>query len=76
MSADWPVNRPLCGLKALSTKIVTDINDLPTTSPHGSDFGHDAENIGLACDGKVTPGTATAQLHGHCEVGRQRNRAD
>jgi hypothetical protein len=28
-------NRPLYGLKAFSTTIATDINDLPATSPHG-----------------------------------------
>jgi hypothetical protein len=30
-----PTNRPLYGLKAFSTTITTDINDLPATSPHG-----------------------------------------
>jgi len=29
------VNRPLYGLKAFSITIATNINDLPTTSPHG-----------------------------------------
>jgi hypothetical protein len=31
-------DRPLSGLKKFSTTIATDINDLPTTSPHGSYF--------------------------------------
>jgi hypothetical protein len=47
MSAHWPVNRPLYSLKAFSTTITTDINDLPVTSPHGSNFGHDAQIPGL-----------------------------
>lgn len=34
-------DRPLCGLKAFSTTITSEINDLPTNSPHGSDFGHE-----------------------------------
>jgi hypothetical protein len=29
-------DRPLSGLKAFSITIATHINDLPTTSPHGS----------------------------------------
>jgi hypothetical protein len=32
-------NRPLGELKEFLTTMVTDINDLPATSPHGSDFG-------------------------------------
>jgi hypothetical protein len=32
-----PTKRPLYGLKAFSTTIATGINDLPVTSPHGSD---------------------------------------
>ena len=34
-------DRPLDGLKAFSTRIATNINDLPRTSPHGSDSEHD-----------------------------------
>jgi len=62
-------DRRFTGLKVFSTTIATDINDLPTTSPHGSDLGHDAENIGLTPDAKATLGTAAAQHHGHCEIG-------
>jgi len=29
-------NRPLDALEEFSTKIASDINDLPTTSPHGT----------------------------------------
>ncbi len=32
-------DRHFTGLKVFSTTIATDINDLPVTSPHGSDFG-------------------------------------
>jgi hypothetical protein len=35
-------DRPLDDLKEFSTTMAADINDLPTTSPHGSDFEHDA----------------------------------
>ena len=35
--------RPLYGLKLFSTTIARYINDLPITSPHGSDFGDDVE---------------------------------
>jgi hypothetical protein len=38
------------------------INDLPTTSPHGSDFGLHPQILGLASDLNVIRGTATA----HC----------
>ena len=31
-------DRPLDDLKEFSTRMTTEINDLPTTSPHGSDF--------------------------------------
>jgi hypothetical protein len=34
-----PTNRPLYGLKKFSTTIAIHINDLPTTSPHGSYSG-------------------------------------
>ena len=33
-----PPDRPLCGLKKFSTIIAIHGNDLPATSPHGSDF--------------------------------------
>ena len=32
-------DRHFTGLRVFSTTIATDINDLPVTSPHGSDFG-------------------------------------
>ena len=34
-----PADRPLDDLKEFSTTMASDINDLPATSPHGSDFG-------------------------------------
>jgi hypothetical protein len=37
------------------------INDLPTTSPHGSDFGLHPQILGLATDPNLIRGTATAQ---------------
>ena len=40
--------------------MATDINDLPLTSPHGSDFGDHAQILGLAPDPNATCGTATA----------------
>jgi len=33
----WPTDRPLFGLKAFTTTIDNDVNDLPLTSPHGRD---------------------------------------
>ena len=36
------------------------INGLPTTSPHGSDFGQHAQILGLASDPNAMLGTATA----------------
>ena len=33
--------RHFTGLKAFSTRIATNLNDLPRTSPHGSDLKHD-----------------------------------
>ena len=58
-------NRPLYGLKAFSTTIATDINDLPATSPHGSYSEHDTRNPGFATDPNATRGTPTAH-HDTC----------
>src|SRR5215467_13738595 len=52
--------RPLGGLKEFSTTMVTDINDLPATSPHGSDFRHHTQILGLASHPSDTRGTAAA----------------
>src|SRR5262245_53088039 len=52
---------PLGGMKKCSTTIALDINDLPTTSPHGSYSEHDARNLGFASDLDATRGTVTAQ---------------
>jgi hypothetical protein len=41
--------------------MATDINDLPATSPHGSDFEDHAEILGLASYPNATRGTLTAQ---------------
>jgi hypothetical protein len=54
-------DRPLDGLKAFSTTIATDINDLPATSPHASYSEHDARNLGFASDQNTTRGTAASQ---------------
>ena len=53
-------DRPLGGLKEFSTTMVTDINDLPATSPHGSDFRHHTQILGLASLPSDTRGTAAA----------------
>ena len=53
-------NLPLGGLKEFSTTMVTDINDLPATSPHGSDFRHHTQILGLASLPSDTRGTAAA----------------
>jgi hypothetical protein len=53
-------DQPLYGLKGFSTTIATDINDLPTTSPHGSDFKETSTNLELATDPNETRGTARA----------------
>jgi len=55
-----PDNRPLDDLKKFSTTIVTDINDLPTTSPHGVDFERNAQILGLAPNPNAIRGTAKA----------------
>jgi hypothetical protein len=36
------IYRPLDDLKRFSTTMTANINDLPATSPHGSDFREDA----------------------------------
>ena len=38
-------DRPLLDLKGFSATMARNINDLPTTSPHGSDLSHHAENL-------------------------------
>jgi hypothetical protein len=58
----WPTDRPLDDLKEFSARIATDINDLPQTSPHGSDFGDHTEILGLALNPNMTSGTAKAHL--------------
>ena len=60
MSADWPVNRPLCGLKAVSSTIATDINDLPATQPARKVLKHYADNLRVLTDPDKAYGTATA----------------
>jgi hypothetical protein len=47
--------------------MATDINDLPATSPHGSDFGDHAQILGLAPDPNATRGTATAHRNKCCD---------
>jgi hypothetical protein len=37
-----PADRPLDDLKGFSTTMLSQINDLPTTSPHGRDFRQNA----------------------------------
>jgi hypothetical protein len=59
--------RPLYGLKAFSTTIATDINDLPVTSPHGSDFGDHAQILGHARDPNTTRGTAMTHRDKCCD---------
>ena len=53
-------DRPLGDLNEFSTTMATNLNDLPATSPHGSDFRHDKQILGLACDPNATRGTAAA----------------
>jgi len=53
-------DRPLVDPRESSTTIATDINDLPTTSPHGSYSEHDSRNLGFATDPNATRGTAAA----------------
>ena len=55
-------DRPLTDLKRLSTTIATDINDLPTTSPHGGYSEHDSRNLGFATDANRTRGTAARSV--------------
>ena len=59
-------DRPLYDLKALSTTIVIDINDLPVTSPHGSYSETIARNLGFGRDQNAIRGTATAHLDTFC----------
>src|SRR5207245_9166244 len=59
-----PTNRPLDDLKQCSTTMATEINDLSTTSPHGSDFGDHTQILGLAPDPYPTRGTATPHRDG------------
>jgi len=60
-------DRPLLDLKGFSVTIATDINDLPTASPHGSYSEHDSRNLGFATDPNATRGTAAA----HPDRGRR-----
>ena len=53
-------NLPLGDLKEFSTTMANNINDLPAISPHGSDFAHNEEILGLASDPRATCGTAMA----------------
>jgi hypothetical protein len=48
----------------------SDINDLPTTSPHGSDFGNHAQILELASDPNAGRGTAAAHRQSRTESGR------
>src|SRR5215469_17888359 len=52
-------NRPLDDLKEFSTTMVSDINDLPATSPHGSNFGQHVRILELAFDPNASHGAAT-----------------
>ena len=56
-----PVKRPLLDLKGFSATMASHINELPTTSPHGSDFGLHPQILGLASDPNAIRDTATAQ---------------
>ncbi len=60
----WSPDRPLYGLRESSTIIAKHLNDLPTTSPHGSYSEHDARNLGFTIDPNATRGTATAHRDG------------
>jgi len=54
-------DRPLYGLKKFSTTIAIHINDLPTTSPHGS-YSDTMQKIReCQLDPRETCGTATAR---------------
>jgi hypothetical protein len=48
--------------------MATDLNDLPVTSPHGSDFGHHAQILGLAADPNAARGTVTAHRDKCCDI--------
>ena len=48
--------------------MASDINDLPATSPHGSDFGHHPQILGLASDLSATRGTVTAHRDECCDT--------
>lgn len=62
-------NRPLDELTEFSTTIAGDINDLATTSPHGSDFGYYTLILGVAFDPNAAPGTATTHRGTRCVIG-------
>ena|SRR5215468_1911267 len=63
-------DRPLDDLKEFSTTITTDINDLPVTSPHGSDFEHHAQILGFAAEPNARRGTAAAHYSGQRQPAR------
>jgi len=65
-----PTNRPLDDLKEFSTIMATGINDLPATSPHGSDFGDHAQIVGLASSPNARRGTAMAHRDACCDIPR------
>jgi hypothetical protein len=50
--------------------MATDINDLPATSPHGSDFGDHAQIVGLASSPNARQGTAMAHRDACCDIPR------
>jgi hypothetical protein len=60
--------RQLDDLKEFSTTMAGDINDLPATSRHGSDFGYNAQILGLASDLNATRGTVTAHRDKCCDT--------
>jgi len=55
-------DRPLDNLKDFFTTMASDLNDLPTISPHGSDFGQYEQILGLASDLYAARGTAPTHL--------------
>jgi hypothetical protein len=65
-SNGWLVDRPFYGLKRFSTTIAKHLNDLPITSPHGSDFDATCKLLKLHQFERSTPhseGTPRQVLH-------------
>ena len=65
---EYSADRPLYDQNGFSTTIASNINDLPTISPHGSDFGETAQIVGLAGGRNATYVTATAHHYTLCGI--------